>query len=142
MAGHSRSFCPQKDTLMYTKISLALLVFGLMTALLTACSIKDEPAGTSGPQVHMTGFNFMQNSITINKGETLTLVNDAAPPHHITNGSWIGAHPDPQTENGAPRVDLTFNGNDSAPIGPFTTTGTFHLYCTIHAFMNLTVIVH
>ncbi len=57
---------------MYTKISFAVLVFGLMTALLTACSIKDEPAGTSGPQVHMTGFNFMQDSITINKGETLT----------------------------------------------------------------------
>src|SRR5258708_14660017 len=142
MAGHSRSFCPQKDTPMYKKISFVLLVFGLMTALLTACSIKDEPGGTSSPQVHMTGFNFMQDSITINKGETLTLVNDVAAPHHITNGSWIRATPAPKTERGAPRVDRTFNGNDSAPIGPFTTTGTFHLYCTIHAFMNLTVIVH
>ena len=127
---------------MYTKISFALLVFGLMTALLTACSIKDEPAGTSGPQVHMTGFNFMQDSITIHKGETLPLVNDVAAPHHIRNGSWIGATPEPKTENGAPSVDLTFNGNDSAPIGPFTTTGTFHFYCTIHESMNLTVIVH
>src|SRR5258708_13776055 len=136
------SFCPWKDTSMYTKISFALLVFGLMTALLTACSIKDEPAGTSGPQVHMDGFSFMEDCITSKKGETLTLVNDVAAPHHITNGSWIGATPEPKTENGAPRVDLTFNGNDSAPIGPFTTTGTFHLYCTIHAFMNLTVIVH
>jgi len=90
----------------------------------------------------MTGFNFMQDSITINKGETLTLVNDVAAPHHIRNGSWIGATPEPKTENGAPSVDLTFNGNDSALIGPFTTTGTFHLYCTIHESMNLTVIVH
>jgi len=98
---------------MYTKISFALLVFGLMTALLTACSIKDEPAGTSGPQVHMTGFNFMQDSITINKGETLTLVNDVAAPHHIRNGSWIGATPEPKTENGAPSVDLTFMGTFS-----------------------------
>jgi hypothetical protein len=98
---------------MYTKISFALLVVGLMTALLTACSIKDEPGGTSSPQVHMTGFNFMQDSITIHKGETLTLVNDVVAPHHIRNGSWIGATPEPKTENGVPSVDLTFMGTFS-----------------------------
>src|SRR5258708_21966403 len=98
MAGHSRSFCPQKDHPMYKKISFVLLVVGLMTALLTACSIKDEPAGTSCPQVHMTAFNFMQDSITINKSDTLTLVNDVAPPHHITNGSSTCATPAPQTD--------------------------------------------
>lgn len=31
--------------------------------------------------------------------------------------------------------------NDSAAIGPFNTAGTYHLYCTIHQNMNLTVIV-
>src|SRR5260370_7859815 len=142
MAGHSRSYCPQKDTLMHKKVSFALLVVGLINGRLTACSIKDEPAGTSGPQVHMTGFNFMQDSITINKGETLTLVNDVAAPHHITNGSWIGATPEPKTESDAPRVDLTFNGNDSAPIAPFPTTGTFHLYFPIHTFLNLPLTLH
>src|SRR5258708_21259645 len=104
MAGHSRSFCPQKDTPMYKKISFVLLVFGLMTALLTACSIKDEPGGTSSPQVHMNGFNFMQDSITINKGSTLTLVNDVPAPHHIRNGSWILPTPKPKKETAPPTV--------------------------------------
>lgn len=34
-----------------------------------------------------------------------------------------------------------FNGNDSAPIGPFNPLGIYHLYCTIHQSMNLKVIV-
>ena len=127
---------------MYKKISFALLVFGLMTSVLTACSIEEE-AGPGGPQVHMAGYNFIQDSITINKGDILTLVNDvAAAPHRIRNGSWIGITPEPKTEHGAPSIDLTFNRNDSAPIGPFTMTGTFHYYCTIHEGMNLSVIVH
>ena len=62
---------------MYKKISFTLLVFGLMTAVLTACSIEEE-AGPGGPQVHMAGYNFIQDSIIINKGDILTLVNDVA----------------------------------------------------------------
>jgi hypothetical protein len=62
---------------MYKKISFTLLVFGLMTAVLTACSIEEE-AGPGGPQVHMAGYNFIQDSIIINKGAILTLVNDVA----------------------------------------------------------------
>jgi len=26
-------------------------------------------------------------------------------------------------------------------IGPFTTTGVFHIYCTLHTGMNLTIVV-
>src|SRR5258708_28464100 len=111
---------------MYKKISFALLVFGLMTAVLTACSIEEE-AGLGGPQVHMAGYNFIQDSITINKGAILTLVNDvAAAPHRIRNGSWIGTTPEPKTEHDAPRVDLPFNRNYIPPVSPFNTTLMFH----------------
>jgi plastocyanin len=125
---------------MYKKIFIGLLIFGLMTTILAACAIYDQ-SSTSGPVAHMAGASFVQSSVTINKGDTLTLVDDVAVEHIIKNGTWNGNTPQPKTESGAPTVDVTFNGNDSAAIGPFNTSGTFQLYCTIHPGMNLTVIV-
>lgn len=36
--------------------------------------------------------------------------------------------------------DVTVSGG-SIDIGPFATAGVFHLYCTIHQGMNLTIVV-
>jgi plastocyanin len=46
-------------------------------------------------------------------------------------------------EYGAPVVNnMQFSGSDSSQtIGPFNTIGTFHLYCSVHLGINLTVIV-
>ncbi len=58
------------------------------------------------------------------------------------NGTWENGTAQPTREGGAPVVkDVNIGGNSSATIGPFTTAGTFKLYCTVHAGMNLTVIV-
>jgi plastocyanin len=47
----------------------------------------------------------------------------------------------PAKEPGAPTVNnLQINGNN-AQIGPFNTAGTFHIYCSIHPGMNLTITV-
>ena len=38
--------------------------------------------------------------------------------------------------------NLTFNSaGQSMTVGPFNTAGTYHLYCSVHVNMNLTVIV-
>ncbi len=125
---------------MHKKMLIGLVLFGLLTALLSACGIKD--LGTaSGPSVHMNGTDFVQKSVTIHKGDMLNLIDDAASTHIIVNGSWINSTAKPAVESGAPTVNQQYNGNDSAPIGPFNTAGTFHLYCTIHQNMNLMVIV-
>jgi plastocyanin len=89
----------------------------------------------------MGATDFLQHSITIQKGQEVNLVDDASSTHIITNGSWVNGVAKPGKEPGAPTVNQTYNGNDSAPIGPFNNPGTFHLYCTIHVNMNLTVIV-
>jgi plastocyanin len=89
----------------------------------------------------MGNANFTQSSITITKGESVTLVDDVAVQHIITNGSWQGASAVSAKESGAPTYNQTFNGDDSGTLGPFTTSGTFHYYCTIHPGMNLEVIV-
>jgi plastocyanin len=124
---------------MYQKILVGFLIFGFLTAMLSACSIYDEASVPQGPQAHMAGASFLETSVNVKKGDMLTLVDDATAQHIIKNGSWNGNTPEPKTESGAPTVDVTLNGNDSAPIGPFNTAGTFQLFCTIHPGMNLTV---
>lgn len=126
---------------MYKRIVVGVTLFGLLTILLGACAIVDTSTPTNLPTVRMGGSTFIQTSITIHKGDMLNLVDVAPSTHTITNGTWDGTTPKPAIESGAPTVNKTYLGNDSGAIGPFTTAGTFHLYCTIHPGMNLTVIV-
>ena len=134
------------------KLLVAFVVFGLLSALLVACGggttgsspSGNNDTGSSGntATVHMTDNNFAQPSVTISKGSSINLVDDTAVMHIISNGSWVNNSPQPKTESGAPVVNnVQFNGNDSHTVGPFNAAGTFHLYCTVHPNMNLTVIV-
>jgi plastocyanin len=85
---------------------------------------------------------FVQSSIIIKKGKSITLVADTAMLHIIANGTWDNGTAKPAIEPGALVVkDVQLNGNGSVVIGPFPTAGTFKLYCTIHPDMNLTVVV-
>lgn len=90
----------------------------------------------------MNDTQFVQPSITIHKGESVTLVATTFTPHIIANGTWDNGQAKAAKESSAPEVkDMQINGNSSGNIGPFTTAGTFKLYCTIHSGMNLIVIV-
>jgi plastocyanin len=83
---------------------------------------------------------FLQSSVTIPKGQPLTLIQASSDEHIIADGSWIGTIQHPMTEPGAPTVHATVLGvGSSTTIGPFTTAGTFYLYCTLHQGMNLLV---
>ena len=126
---------------MYKRFVIGLALFGILTLSLASCAIVDTGNTANLPTVHMGGAVFIQTTITIHKGDMLNLVDDASSTHIIVNGSWQGNTQKPATENGAPTVNHTFTGNDGAAVGPFTTAGTFHLYCTVHPGMNLTVTV-
>ncbi|GAC1690582.1 MAG: hypothetical protein NVS9B9_12700 [Ktedonobacteraceae bacterium] len=67
-------------------------------------------------------------------------MDDVAVQHIIVNGTWKGSQQDPKQEPGAPKVNVNIAGG-SSPVGPFTQAGTFNLYCTIHAGMQIKVIV-
>src|SRR5260370_42710687 len=95
----SDSRLDSKGTTMYKKILVGLLVFGLLTTILAACAIRDE-AGTSGPEAHMGSATFVQSSVTINKGDSLTLVDDVAVGDIVTNSSSKGNTPHPPTPTG------------------------------------------
>jgi plastocyanin len=115
-----------------------------LVSVLVATSAQPASAtpGANGtPAVHLGVSNFEQSSVTISKGSKLLLIDDGHFPHILQNGSWDNNSPHPSREPGAPIVqDVDVNGN-SVEIGPFNTAGTFHLYCTIHPGMNLTIIV-
>lgn len=131
------------------KLTLSLFLLSFAAFFLVACagggsgncgSSSGSSNGT--PTVSMCGNSFGQASITINKGQSLVLVNSGSNTHVIANGTWNNGSAQPGKEPGAPTVnDVNIGGNASATIGPFTTAGTFKLYCTVHQGMNLTVIV-
>lgn len=138
-------------------LTLMFAVLAISSILLAACARPGTTSSTAskggssnegnnggGNTVHMGPATFVQSSITISKGSKLTLVDDVAVPHIITNGMYdASGAPKPAKEPGAPTVNnVQFNtSGDSKDIGPFTTAGTYHLYCTIHVNMNLTITV-
>ena len=127
---------------MYKKILVGLVLFGILTTTIAACGIYDISNVPTGPTVHMGNANFVQPSISISKGQSINFIDDVAVEHIIKNGTWSSSGSmELKAESGAPGVNATFNGNDSNMIGPFNTSGTFHLLCTLHTGMNLTVTV-
>jgi len=123
------------------KLIAILVALGVVTVL-TAASCSGSGGG-GGTGVHMGETTFTQPSVTISKGSSLTLIDDVAVLHLISNGSWVNNAAQPAIEPGAPTVsNLQFNtAGQSMSIGPFNTAGTYHLYCSVHLNMNLTVIV-
>ena len=128
---------------MIKKIVVVLLLCSAALMLFVACGGTTGNTSTSGSrnEVHMSYQTFVQSSVTISKGSSITLVNDVAVPHHIANGTWDNKNAKPVKETNAPAVNVQLNGNDQQVIGPFAMAGTYHLFCTVHQGMNLTVIV-
>src|SRR6266487_678002 len=142
---------------MIKRIVIILLLCSAATLLFVACGGTSSPGSTITPtpttgsttdntgtngsrnEVHMSYQTFVQSSMTISKDGSITLADDVAVPHHIANGTWDNTTAKPMKEANAPSVDVQLTGQDQQVIGPFTTAGTYHLYCTIHPRMNLTV---
>jgi plastocyanin len=127
------------------KLIAIFVALGLLIVL-TAASCAGSGGGASGgggPSVHMGETTFLQSSITISKGSSLNLIDDVPVLHIIGNGSWVNNVTKPAIEPGAPVVNNVqiSSAGQSIIVGPFNTAGTFHLYCSVHLNMNLTVIV-
>jgi plastocyanin len=149
-AGLTRGYnCMSKMRIKH--FTLALIIAALGSVMLASCIRPGTPIANNGatpttsgggtPTVHLTSTNFAVSSITIPKGSMLKLVDDVDVVHILKNGSWVNGNQVPKKEAGAPTVNVTFNGNDTHEIGPFNTPGTYHIFCTVHPNMNLTITV-
>src|SRR5436309_2021395 len=123
-------------------IFVAMALFTILTAASCAGSGGGGSAG-AGASVHMGPTTFLQPSVTISKGSSLSLIDDVPVLHIIGNGSWVNNVTQPAIEPGAPVVNNVqiSSAGQSITVGPFNTAGTYHLYCSVHLNMNLTVIV-
>jgi plastocyanin len=123
------------------KLFVILAVLSLLSILIAACGDRSVGSGSeSANTVHTNDLIFLKDQMTIKKGENITVINDSSTLHVIANGTWKDGIQETLKEPGAP-AGLTIQGNETKIIGPFNTTGVFHLYCTIHPNMNLTVTV-
>jgi plastocyanin/putative flippase GtrA len=120
-----------------------IFVGAVLVVLLTQGSAGANvniPNSAGEPTVHMGPGNFVQSSVTVSKGSKLLLVDDGSFVHILRNGRWnADGTPQPITEPGSPIVNNVQVDRNSLEIGPFTTAGTYHLYCTVHQGMNLTI---
>jgi plastocyanin len=124
-------------------------VIGLMLGAFLIGITAQSPSAGGAPTaqvgtktVRLEAAHFAPDIVALHKGDTLTIVDDAPIPHTLTNGTWSADNkPVPGVEPGAPIIrDVELN-NDTVTLGPFATPGTYHIYCTIHPGMALTIIV-
>lgn len=138
-------------------LALLLAVFALGSMFLLACarpgtastssssaasssSSSSSSSCPSGDTVKTGTSSFEQTCIALAKGGTLQVVQDQTSYHILDYGQWSGTTAQPQAAPaGAPTMkNLTLSG-PNVSVGPFTTAGTYHIYCTVHPGMNLTV---
>ncbi|HEX6551469.1 MAG TPA: plastocyanin/azurin family copper-binding protein [Ktedonobacteraceae bacterium] len=109
-----------------------------------ALTQPDRPINTLSPgTVALEVGSFSPSSISLTKGEHLTIVDSGAYHHNLSMGRWINGQPVLQNQPGAPSLtnkDVNAAGQ-TVVLGPFNTAGTFYLMCSLHHNMMLKITV-
>ncbi|GAC1389288.1 MAG: hypothetical protein NVS4B11_32260 [Ktedonobacteraceae bacterium] len=127
--------------------TLAGFLVGAVFVALLAQNVSAAPETTGGTTtngtvtVHMGVNTFSPAIITIQKGSKLLLVDDGSFLDILANGEWANNTEHHVSEPNAPIVNNAQVNENSTEIGPFSIAGTYHIYCTVHLNMNLTVVV-
>ncbi|GHO81337.1 hypothetical protein KSD_91080 [Ktedonobacter sp. SOSP1-85] len=125
----------------FAGLVVGMILLSVLVTIVPQTSIESSsPDGQ--PVVHMTATTFAQNIVLVPKGKSLLVVNDSSVDHILQNGAWDAsgsAHP--QGESGAPALHNVNITSESKTIGPFPAAGIYHIYCTLHPGMNLTIVV-
>ncbi len=121
-------------------------LIGLVVGVILIAGIAQPPtsaasASSAEATVHLTASNFAPTSVIVSQGAKLRIVADTSIMHILSNGVWKNNTPQPGQEPGAPKVDNVQISGGSLEIGPFTTPGTYHIFCTVHLNMVLTIFV-
>ncbi len=125
---------------------LAGIVVGMLLVSLIIAANPQVSAASANPNgepvVHMAPDHFVQNVVLVPKGSKLLIVDDSSIEHVLQNGRWdSNGTPQQGAEPGAPTLRNVEITGGSREIGPFSIAGVYHLYCTLHQGMNLTIVV-
>lgn len=111
--------------------------------LVGALTQPDKPVPVGANTVALSVGSFSQPTISLKKGDSLTLVDSGSYHHNLSMGRWINGHPILQTQTGAPNLrNKDVNGSGvTVIVGPFNTAGTFYIICSLHHNMQLKITV-
>jgi plastocyanin len=116
----------------------AILIAGISEPATSAASAS---TGSGEVTIQLSATSFSPTSVIVPQGAKLHIVDSAGILHILSNGAWKNNVPTPMQEPGAPAVNNVQINSGSVEIGPFTTAGTYHIFCSVHVGMNLTVFV-
>jgi plastocyanin len=140
-------------------LGLLLAVFALGSILLAAC-VRPGTATSSGGGatptstsssggggasscangvVHTLATTFKESCVNVAKGAKLQIIPSVTSFHNLSNGSWVNGNQELKKEPGAPTINNVQVTGSPVSIGPFNTAGTFHILCTVHPGMDLTI---
>jgi len=114
----------------------------LALVLVAGCTQQPPPGNgggnntppTTGNIVKISGFAFVPQTITINKGESVTWVNEDSTPHDVASNP----HP---THTDLPGLRSGTLQNGQSYTFTFDKAGTWGYHCHIHPSMTGTVVV-
>jgi len=117
---------------------ILFVVPGLLAGLLIP-TLGNAPKPAPANAVGMNFMDFSKDVVTLHRGEWLTLTNDSRNIHAVGPGQ-DGQIVSPV--RGEPMTGFHFMQTNAVyRTGPWLTLGTFHVTCSVHRMMNLTVVV-
>lgn len=125
------------------KFALFITLAVILTFVIACGGTSSNVVSNNPNTVRLEGQSFATSSITISKGSTIAFLDD--PNNGALHILVIGQDGQQVSEQGAP--DFGGAGGQRVDIGniwtspPWNTAGTYHVACTVHPAMNLTVTV-
>jgi plastocyanin len=119
--------------------SIFFAVPWVLAGILVPALIVQTPRPAPPQTVGMSFMDFSVESVTIHRGDRLTLVNSSRNIHAIGPGQ------NGQVTSPVPGEPLTgyhmLETNDRYTTGPWMVPGTYYITCSVHPDMNLKVVV-
>jgi plastocyanin len=138
---------PDRQLPRWFSLVLTGVIGAVIGALLMGVIVQPGTANTTTVAsdgaiiVHLGESSFSASAITVPQGGKIQFVADSSITHILTYGDWSGNHPQPSTPANVPALNNREISGGSFELGPFATAGTYHIMCTVHPGMMLTVTV-
>ena len=118
---------------------ILLVVPGVLAGIFVPAVIVSTPKPAPPNTVGMSFMDFSKDVVVLHRGERLTLVNSSRNIHAVgpgQNGQIVSpVRGEPLTGYHLMETNAVYT------TGPWLTPGTFHVTCSVHRMMNLTVVV-